>query len=56
MPYLEYCIHGWTPYFKKDIETLKRIQRRATKLFHNRDLSYEESLRECGSTLLEKGG
>ena len=48
-PHLEYCIQAWRPYRKKDIDTLDRIQRRATKMIPKlRDLSYEECLRECG--------
>ena len=43
----------WRPYYKKDIDTLERIQR-ATKIIPElRDLSYEERLKECGLTTLE---
>ena len=53
-PYLEYCIQGWRPCRKKDIDALDRIQRRATKCIQElRDLSYEERLTECGLTTLE---
>ena len=53
-PYLEYCIQAWRPYRKKDIDTLERIQRRATKIIPEmRDLIYEERLKECGLTTPE---
>ena len=46
--HLEYCIQAWIPY-RRDIDTLKWIQRRTTKVFPElRDLSYEERMKECG--------
>ena len=53
--HLEYCIQAWSQYRKKDIDTLERIQRRATKISPElRDLSFEERLTECGLAILEK--
>ena len=53
-PHLEYCIQAWRPFRKKDIDALKRIQRRATKMIPElRDLSYEDRLKECGLTTLK---
>ena len=53
-PHLEYCIHAWSPYLRKDLDMLEKIQRRATKLIPGlRDLSYEERLKEFGMTTLK---
>ena len=53
-PHLEYCIHAWRPYRKKEIDKLEKIQRRATKMIPElRDLSYESRLLQCGFTTLE---
>ena len=54
-PHLDYCIRAYKPYRKKDIDTHERMQRRATKIIPElRDLSYEERLKECGLTTVEK--
>ena len=44
-PQMEFCIQAWSPYYKKDIEILEKVQRRATKLVPRlKNNSYEERL------------
>ena len=52
---LEYCIQVWSPYLKQTIEKLEKVQRRATRMIWGyKDLRYEERLKRCGLTTLER--
>ncbi|XP_071160785.1 uncharacterized protein B0403.1-like [Mytilus edulis] len=45
-PHLAYASSVWSPYKKKDIDSVENVQRRVTKMLRNlKDLSYEDRLK-----------
>ena len=55
MPYLEYCAQFWSPYYRKDIIKLERVQKRFTRMLPGLDgLRYKERLDGLGLFSLER--
>ena len=52
-PHLEYAVTAWSPWLRKDIETLEKIQHRATRRMSDVQGTYPERLQLLGLTTLE---
>ena len=53
-PHLEYCSLVWSPYLKKDILSIDKVQRRVSKMIPSISaLTYEERLKRTGLISLE---
>ena len=53
-PHLEYCSLVWSPYLKKDILSIEKVQERVTKMIPSISaLTYEERLKRTGLISLE---
>ena len=52
-PHLEYAVTAWSPWLKKDIDILEKIQHRATRRMSDIRGTYLERLEQLGLTTLE---
>ena len=53
-PRLKYCVQAWSPFLRKDIEMLEKVQKRATRMIDGfADKHYNDRLTELGLTTLE---
>ena len=54
-PHLEYYVQVWSPQYRRYMDLLEHIQRKATKMIQGVEhLSYKDRLRELGLFSLEK--
>ena len=53
-PHLDYCVQAWRPHYRKDIDKLEKVQRRATQMVEELEgYSYSDRLKILGLTTLK---
>ena len=56
-PHLECCMQMWSPQYRRDMELLECIQRKATKMIQGMEhLSCKDRLRELGCSAWRREG
>ena len=54
-PLLEYAVQSWSPYLQRDIDTIEKVQRRATKLVPElSNMPYEQRCKELNIQTLKE--
>ena len=53
-PHLEYAVSAWSPWHKKDVDMLEKVQHRATRRMSDVHGTYPERLRQLELTTLEE--
>ena len=53
-PHLEHAVTAWSPWHRKDIETIEKIQHRATRRMSDIRGSYPEGVNQLELTTLEE--
>ena len=53
-PHVEYWVHMWSLQYRRDVDLLECVQRRATKMNQSMEYLCEDWLRELGLFSLEK--
>ncbi|CAM4600555.1 unnamed protein product [Lepidochelys olivacea] len=52
--HLDYCVQFWAPHYRKDVDNLERVQRKATSIRRLWHVTYKDWLREVGLFSLQK--